>query len=121
MYFEDIIKKAARYWVNPIKKGRVGKFYQSNIEDNYLEGDEEIMDWIDVMNWSIAISLTDLEERTDTEFVSVNMLKLLLVEERFKYDLQNQLTNEMFNSYKGFKVIPGSDDKITISYLACIE
>ena len=120
MYFEDIIKKTYRYWLEPIENGRVGEFYTSHIEDNYLEGDDQVKDWIDVLNWSIAIVLTEYEENYKEDFLTINMLLIRSVEERFKYDLKNQLTNELLKNYKGFKNLPGKNQKITEKYLDTI-
>ncbi len=103
MYFEDIFNRAKEYWAEPIEVGKVGEFYTENIEDKHQPTDYEISEWIDVINWSIAIILTKKEDQLTGGLLSINDISVRSIEERLRYDLKNQLSDKLLKNYMGFK------------------
>lgn len=121
MYFEDILRVASHYWQEPIDVNTSGDYYMHNIDDAWKYEDEKYKYWVEILNWSIGVVfgiVSDNLKHQGIKSISLQDLLVVDVEHRFReIDLKEESWVEERNLYKGFRVQPSSEQKITKEYL----
>jgi hypothetical protein len=120
MYIEDILRTVSPFWKEQVNSNRDFTFF-SNVDDHYLNFEENIKYWIQLMDWTIG-SLTSkkVNDNGIIRFMTIHDLKLISLEEEFRENLQKDTWEPERSDYKGFRTKPNKNQKITEKYLESI-
>ena len=121
MYFEDVLKVAAKYWHSPIAANKISDYYFEHVDNAWKELDDNYKYWVELLNWSIGVMISKISDNVEQDHpktVSFKEISVVELEKRFnEIDLQGDSWDKERKEYQGFRKPPEINQLLTDDYM----